>query len=434
MRTVKKINLKPSHELKNKLLSWAQQFEEVVWLDSNSGVNQKNLNYTSFDCILAVDALTSIKTDFHEAFDKLEEYHKHAADWVFGYLTYDLKNAVTDLSSNNVDGSKFPELYFFQPKKIILLKGQTLELHYLHFVADEIEDDLNSIFKNKTPKQTKEIPKPVIEARTSKKAYIDKVKEMQHHIQQGDIYEANFCMEFFAEQATIEPLHTFLKLNSISEAPFACFLKLESNYLLSASPERYLKKEGNKIISQPIKGTAPRSQNQELDTQLAATLKSDEKERSENIMITDLVRNDLSRTAKRGSVYVEELCGLYTFKQVHQLISTIISEVETETTITDVLKTTFPMGSMTGAPKESALKIIEKLEDNKRGLYSGSVGYISPQGDADFNVVIRSILFNETLKYLSFSVGSAITFKSDPEKEYEECILKSKAMRQVLES
>lgn len=434
MRTVKKIKLISSSELKIKLLCWAQQFEEVVWLDSNSDANQKNLNYSSFDHILAVDALTSIKTDFQEAFVKLAEYQKHTADWIFGYLTYDLKNAGTDLTSNNADGAKFSELYFFQPKKIFFLKGQILELHYLHFVADEIDDDIHSILNDNTHKNTKDIPKPNIEARTSKNAYIDKVKEMQHHIQRGDIYEANFCMEFFAEHATIDPLKTFLNLNSISEAPFACFLKLESNYLLSASPERYLKKEGKKIISQPIKGTAPRSQNQELDTQLSANLQSDKKERSENIMITDLVRNDLSRTAKRGSVRVEELCGLYTFKQVHQLISTIISEVETSTLITDVLKTTFPMGSMTGAPKESALKIIEKLEDSKRGLYSGTMGYISPQGDADFNVVIRSILYNETLKYLSFSVGSAITFKSDPEKEYEECILKSKAMRQVLES
>ncbi|MEX2349755.1 MAG: anthranilate synthase component I family protein, partial [Flavobacteriaceae bacterium] len=220
--------------------------------------------------------------------------------------------------------------------------------------------------------------------------------------------------------------------NTISAPPFAAFVKMEGYYALSASPERYLKKEKLKIISQPIKGTARRSAIQEEDMQLSETLKADPKERSENIMITDLVRNDLSRTAAKGSVEVEELCGLYTFKQVHQLITTITSTVSEETTITDVLKTTFPMGSMTGAPKTSAMKIIEDLEETKRGLYSGSVGYVSPEGDADFNVIIRSILYNETNKYLSFSVGSAITSLSQPEKEYEECLLKAKAMREVL--
>lgn len=434
MRTVKKINLNTSPELKLKLLHWAQQFEEVVWLDSNSGVNKKHLKYSSYDLVLAVDALTSIKTDYHEAFDALEEYQKHTADWIFGYLTYDLKNAVSELKSNNADGLKFPELYFFQPKKLFFLKGKQLELHYLQFVEDELDFDIKSILNTNTAKSKGVISNPVIKSKVSKSDYLDKVRQMQYHIKQGNIYEANLCMEFYAKEAIIDPLQTYLKLNSISETPFACFLKLESNYLLSASPERYLKKEGQKIISQPIKGTASRSQDQKLDQQQAANLNKDVKERSENIMIADLVRNDLSRTAMRGSVQVEELCGLYSFKQVHQLISTVISKVEIKTPVTDVLKTTFPMGSMTGAPKESAMEIIETLEESKRGLYSGSVGYISPEGDADFNVVIRSILYNEALKYVSFSVGSAITFKSIPEKEYDECLLKSKAMREVLEN
>jgi para-aminobenzoate synthetase component I len=145
-----------------------------------------------------------------------------------------------------------------------------------------------------------------------------------------------------------------------------------------------------------------------------------------------LVRNDLSKTAQKSSVEVKELCGIYSFLQVHQMISTVTSKMDSKYAPVDALSTTFPMGSMTGAPKYAAMKIIEELEETKRGLYSGAVGYFTPNGDFDFNVVIRSILYNEENKYVSFSVGSAITSLSIPEKEYEECLLKAKAMYNVL--
>ena len=203
---------------------------------------------------------------------------------------------------------------------------------------------------------------------------------------------------------------------------------------MSATTERYIKKHGNTVISQPIKGTARRSDNKKEDLYLADALSKDEKERSENIMIVDLVRNDLSCTATKGSVRVDELCKVYSFLQVHQMISTISSTISEETNPVDVLKQHFPMGSMTGAPKISAMKIIEDLEETKRGLYSGSVGYFTPKGDFDFNVIIRSILYNESKKYISYSVGGAITAMSNPLKEYEECLIKAKAMREVLEN
>ncbi|MCR9182275.1 MAG: aminodeoxychorismate synthase component I [Flavobacteriaceae bacterium] len=432
MRKIKEILLENPADFKRKLLSWAQQFDELVCLDSNPEFNRVNQLYSSFDFILAAEALTAIKTDFQNAFDKLEEYKNTTNDWIFGYLTYDLKNDVEDVTSTNPDCVLFPDLYFFQPKKLFFINKNKLEMHYLHFVADEMEEDVNAILNVQASSESVKSNHPKIQARLSKQVYIEKVKQMLHHIQMGDIYEANFCQEFYAEDVSINPLQTFEKLNDISSPPFAAFVKLEEHFLLSASPERYLKKEGTKIISQPIKGTARRSQNKEEDLKLAIALQTEEKERSENIMITDLVRNDLSRTATRGSVKVEELCGLYSFKQVHQLISTVVSEVAETTSIVDVLKTTFPMGSMTGAPKVSAMKIIEELEETKRGLYSGAVGYISPQGNADFNVVIRSILYNRQTDYLSFSVGSAITTKSIPENEYEECLLKAKAIMEVL--
>ena len=252
------------------------------------------------------------------------------------------------------------------------------------------------------------------------------------HIHRGDIYEANFCMEFFSENTTINPLEIFQKLNEISKPPLAVYFKNNKQFLLSASPERYLKKVGEQLISQPIKGTAKRFIDLIEDEKSKNKLSQDPKERAENIMITDLVRNDLSKTAQKGSVKVEELCGIYSFEQVHQMISTITSKLDTQYSAVEAIKTTFPMGSMTGTPKVSVMNIIEELEETKRGLYSGAVGYFTPTSDFDFNVVIRSILYNQEKEYVSFSVGSAITSGSIPENEYEECLLKAKAMLEVL--
>jgi para-aminobenzoate synthetase component I len=429
LRTHQKHLIKDIQKFKEQLLLWAQQFDEVVWLDSND----YHQNYESYDAILAVDAFTSIKTDSYQAFEDLKSYQTLTNDWIFGYLTYDLKNDLEDLTSQNIDGLEFPELYFLQPKKLFLIKGDGVEIQYLRMVDDEIESDLKAIESIINTNETIE-HSIKIKLRIHKDDYFKKVNKMLAHIHRGDVYEANFCQEFYAEDTVINPLETYHKLNEISKAPFATFFKLYDKFLLSASPERYLKKSGNTIISQPIKGTAKRSKNKTEDAQLKTELENNTKERSENIMIVDLVRNDLSQTAIKGSVKVEELCKVYTFNQVHQMISTITSQIETTTHPIEVIKTTFPMGSMTGAPKISAMNIIEQLEETKRGLYSGAVGYFSPTGDFDFNVIIRSILYNATNKYVSYSVGSAITAKSDPQSEYEECLIKAKAMCEVLEN
>ena len=412
---------------KKQLLYWSQQFREIIYLDSNDYPQV----YSSYDCIVAVDAFTSIKTDFHNAFEDLKQYQQSSKDWLFGYLSYDLKNNTEPLLSNNFDGLDFPDLFFFQPKKLFLLKGNQLEVKYLNFCDDEVEADFDEIVKISNLENSKE-ERVIIQQRISKKEYISKVSKALKQIHRGDIYELNFCMEFFAENATIDPFAKFSLLNQISQPPFATFFKNNKHFLLSATPERYLRKDGERIISQPIKGTAKRFLDPVEDQNSRNQLALDPKERSENIMITDLVRNDLSKTAQKGSVEVTELCGIYSFLQVHQMITTITSKLENQYAAVDVIKTTFPMGSMTGAPKIAAMKIIEELEDTKRGLYSGAVGYFTPDGDFDFNVVIRSILYNQDKKYVSFSVGSAITSLSIPEKEYEECLLKAKAMREVL--
>ena len=208
--------------------------------------------------------------------------------------------------------------------------------------------------------------------------------------------------------------------------------KSNQNYLLCSSPERFLQKINDQIISQPIKGTRKRGKTAEEDNALIDQLRQSEKDKSENIMITDLVRNDLSKTARKASVKVEELCEIYSFDRVHQMISTISSKLDDKFNFVDVLKTTFPMGSMTGAPKLKSMELIEKYEVTKRSLFSGAFGYITPNADFDFNVVIRSILYNKVNESISVMVGGAITINSDAEDEYEESLVKGKAMIDVL--
>ena len=351
-------------------------------------------------------------------------------------MTYDLKNEIEKLSSNNFDNISMPLTHFFNPDFVFELNDSEVIIHYPSEIEEErinqLFDEINSIPINRD--QPNNHPtKPTIRQRVSKEEYLSTIEKIRHHIALGDIYEMNYCMEFFAEDFICDPYQIYSKLNQISPTPFSCFYKLDDKYLLCASPERFLMKKGTKIISQPIKGTIRRDLNDKNhDDLLKQQLFNDPKERSENVMIVDLVRNDLSRTAKKGSVKVEELFGIYSFNQVHQMISTVTSEVNKDIDFNDLIKTTFPMGSMTGAPKIRAMQLIEQYEKTKRGLYSGSVGYISPDNNFDFNVVIRSILYNESSKYLSFMVGSAITFDSVPEKEYEECLLKAKAIIEVL--
>jgi len=435
-RTSIQFQIEDISEFKKQLLIWAQQFEIAVWLDSNN-YDQK---YSNFDAVLAVDAVSKIETSHKNAFSQLKKYQSEVNDFIFGYLSYDLKNDIENLTSSNFDGLHFPDLFFFQPKKLVVISGNMVEIKYISAFEHEIENDLEKINQTPTSVTLSKVEEQKLKAKNQiriklqihKDDYYKKLNTLLGHIHRGDIYEANFCQEFYSENSEINPVEVYQNLNEISKPPFATFLKINDNYLLSASPERYLKKEGEHLISQPIKGTEKRATTKKADKKLIAALEQNPKERSENIMIVDLVRNDFSRFAVKGSVKVDELCKVYTFKQVHHLISTVSCTIKNDIHPVDILKNTFPMGSMTGAPKISAMKIIENLEETKRGLYSGAVGYFTPNGDFDFNVIIRSILYNATKKYVSYSVGGAITSQSIPEKEYEECLLKAKAMKHVL--
>ncbi|MES2591432.1 MAG: anthranilate synthase component I family protein [Bacteroidota bacterium] len=420
-------------------------FERICVFDSNAQANKNQ--HTQNDKTIAIGATQELTIkNSQNALEELQEFYDKKKGWLFGYLTYDLKNQTEQLSSENDDGLQFPLLHFFIPKIVIQIKKNSAIIFYDDDVITKEEADniYNLCSTPPTPLSMGEshVPAPfkneqqkiIIKSKISKPDYINAVNQLKQHIHKGNIYEVNFCQEYFAENTTINTAAIYTKLNTISQAPFSAYCKFGSQYVMCASPERFLQKRANHLISQPIKGTAKRSANSEEDEQLKQELKNNPKEQSENVMIVDLVRNDLSRIAKRGSVNVDELFGIYSFKQVHQMISTISCDLKEDVSFTEIIRNTFPMGSMTGAPKISAMKLIEKFESTKRGLYSGAIGYIDPNGDFDFNVVIRSILYNEDNKYVSFMVGSAITDKSVAENEYDECLLKAKAMFEVLEN
>jgi para-aminobenzoate synthetase component I len=333
-------------------------------------------------------------------------------------IGYDLKNQFENLSSLNEDRLNFPEEFGFIPSGEFKIEA----------VLPPSEETLKPWLE--------EIPgsgeKFNVQCKVRMKDYIRNVLEIKKHIQRGDIYEMNYCIEFFAEEALVSPYKLFLKLYDRTQAPFSSFMRYGDHYIISASPERFLKREGNKLISQPIKGTAPRSTDGAKDKLLKSALQNSLKEQTENVMIVDLVRNDLSRIAVKGSVRVEELFGVYSFNTVHQMISTITAELPRQIFLQDILRASFPMGSMTGAPKVRAMELIEEFETTKRGVYSGAMGILEANGDFDLSVVIRTILYNSKSKYLSFMAGSAITASSDPEQEYAECLLKARAMIEAL--
>ncbi|MCU4175006.1 anthranilate synthase component I family protein [Carboxylicivirga sp. N1Y90] len=380
-----------------------------------------------YDFVAGIQSIGDCTNDLTQ----VQLFHKQCKDWLLGFLSYDVKNQLEDLSSNNLDRVEMPDLYFFRPRYLFLKDGDKWQVGYLDEYDDiesiqEFIDDLINCEESE-----EEYGEVKLNHQVSHHDYLKAIEKVQWHIQRGDIYELNYCMEFFVNDINITPQCIYQRLKEISPTPFSAFVKYHDKFLMGASPERYMKKDGRKIISQPIKGTSSRDNNPFIDKANKDYLINSEKERAENIMITDLVRNDLSRVAKRGSVQVDELCGVYSFKQVHQMISTVSAELKDDATWMDAIKTSFPMGSMTGAPKVSAMKLIEEYEQSKRGLYSGTVGYITPEGDFDFNVVIRSVLYNRKKRYMSFMVGGAITNKSDAQKEYEECLLKASAIMKV---
>jgi para-aminobenzoate synthetase component 1 len=434
MRQSKHLHIEDIEAFKRQLTEWAREESSFILLDSDEfpreAPNKKDYHY---DFIAAFGCLDSVSGNENNGFDVLEEFLNQKSDWVFGYLSYDLKNGLENLDSSHPDHLDFPALYFFQPEFVFLSEQGKIQVQTIsEYTSNQRREEiLEAILTKPISGDNKDSHTSInIQRRFSKEEYLKTVNTLQKHIRRGDIYEVNFCQEFYSNQS-IDPYHTYNKLSKISPAPFGCFFKKNDQYLLSSSPERFMRKQGNTVISQPIKGTRPRGRTKNEDQRLRDELFHDRKERAENVMIVDLVRNDLSRTALQDSVKVKELYGIYSFEQVHQMISTISCEID-DGDYLKCIKNCFPMGSMTGAPKIRAMELIEQYENTRRGLYSGAVGYFSPEKNFDFNVVIRSILYNSLKKYVSFSVGGAITYLSDPSSEYEECLVKADGMRKVL--
>lgn len=431
MRTFYPFPIEDINVFKLQLLEFSKFVSHFCYLDSN---NYPDYPHSTFGSFFAIDAIDTIAVN-HNCLEQFEAFQNKNQDWMFGFLNYDLKNEIepgifSDSKYPKKDKIHNPLLHFFVPKFLIKIENESVE------IGINREEDLNDFIRllPKTISNMEQVKPtlPVIQNRISKEEYILAVEKIKQHIQRGDIYEMNFCQEFFTENSPIDPVVIFKKLNLVSKAPFTSFFKNKHSYLMCASPERFLKRWNNQLISQPIKGTRKRIKDAVLDNLIKEELFHDEKERSENVMIVDLVRNDFSKIAIKNSVAVEELFGIYTFEQVHQMISTITCTINPEITFFEIIKAVFPMGSMTGAPKISAMQLIDTFEQTQRGLYSGAVGYITPKGNFDFNVVIRSIIYNEDNECISIQAGSAITTGSNASHEYDECLLKANAMLKAI--
>ncbi|CAN5387663.1 anthranilate synthase component I family protein [soil metagenome] len=412
---------------KQQALSWANSHSHVAYLDNNAYPDYPG---ASFECIIGIGVRSNLQCNVGDAFRKLHQYQQQTQDWLFGYLGYDLKNEIEALESNLPDGTGFPDLYFFQPEHLITVQ---LDGNITIESATELpEDILSQVEATTIPHYVQQ--SVAMKPRMSKEQYLHTIQQLREHISAGDVYEINYCQEFYAEGVNINPLLVFAKLNQLSQAPFSCYLKLEEKYLLCASPERFMRKQGDLVSSMPIKGTTRRGKDAVEDEALKHELRLNIKEQAENVMIVDLVRNDLTRSCIPGTIQVDELFGIKTFPKVHHMVSTVSGQLRADVAGIAAIRNAFPMGSMTGAPKVRVMQLTEQYEHSKRGIYSGAAGYFTPNGDFDLNVVIRSLVYNQASQYLSYHVGGAITWDSVPELEYEECLLKAATIEAVLEA
>ncbi|GAB3017412.1 anthranilate synthase component I family protein [Niabella terrae] len=401
-------------------MNWLRRFDTFSFLDS--------AGYTvgSGELLAGAGVKRCFRSGATDALEGLQSFIDQQPSWLFGHLSYDLHTTDKPFGPMHRDQTGFEHLLFFEPEVLLELAEDRLRIS-----AADPQNVYEQILASNCSSQPP-VWKTEIKPRISRAAYLDIIARLQDHIRRGDCYEINFCQEFFAEADRVDPIYLYQELTRISPNPFSGLYRNGDSWLVCASPERFLKKTGDRIISQPIKGTLSRLDPQADPAQEQQLLLQSAKDRAENVMVVDLVRNDLSRVCVEGSVAVEELYGIYSFPQVHQMISTVAGRLKPGTRLADTLQACFPMGSMTGAPKVSVMRLIREYERSNRGLFSGTIGYIRPDGDYDFNVVIRSIFYEAANRYLSFQTGGGITIYSDPAAEWEECRLKARAIREVL--
>lgn len=349
-------------------------------------------------------------------------------DWVFGHRCYDPGPDVPNRLPIKPDG--LPMEQWWIPRVVVEWREDTVLVHALASDETNARDLASRLFPRSYAYSS--LPPIAWRSITDRRTYLDNAAILLRHIQRGDIYEVNYCTERRARVKGFDPFAAFAMIMDRSKAPFAAFSRSGLNYAMCASPERFLAFEGRKILGQPMKGTRPRSQDEKEDLHLAETLRTDAKERSENIMALDVMRNDLSRVAARDSVRVEELCAIRSYHAVHQMISTVSAELRKDLDPMDALHAAFPMASMTGAPKIRAMQLIQEVEEDPRGLFSGTLGFFAPDGTGDLNVVIRTLLFDAANDALSLTTGSALTATCDPKMEWEECELKAASIMNAL--
>ncbi len=416
MQIKKKFHIEDLGSFRKKALKWGCKKSHCCYLNGNNNV----YSYESFPEILAVGC----KREFHphkENFTDFFNVISLSKQWAFGFLGY---------NSNEVKIKQGPFLngLFFVPSTLITFLKDNI-------ISIETDQDTDSILR--------EIEDTLIESsklkgnfspEITKNEYLEKIRILKSHLQRGDIYQINYCIKFLSDGIFTDPHLIYEQLNLVSLMPFSGFFKARAHCIVSASPERFLKKINKKIISQPMKGTSPAFSDGEENLKSIYHLTHSEKERAENIMIVDLVRNDLSTFCQEGSVKVEKLCDLYSFHNVHQMVSTVSGRIAEQVTAGEILEKTFPMGSMTGAPKIRAMQLIEELEISSRGPFSGTMGYMDPKGNFDLNVLIRSLFYNTQTGHGFYSAGSGVTVLSDPEKEYDECMLKGETMKNIFKS
>ncbi len=427
------LNILETNSLINYILQEVNRHEHAILLHTGSfqvpGPSQ-------FEAISGWNALDLLDIEVNSTLDQINEFKdKHQGKWIFIHIAYDLKNSIEKrLKSEHQDPIGFPLMTLFVPEFVGIIKGGKSKLVQQHLTKNtitEIPIPETNLIENANVKTSK-IILTFQDDFIFEEKYTAALNRIHQHLQQGDIYEINYCLPFQGSGKINDPAEFWWAMQKQNQAPFSALYRHKDSWLMCCSPERFICKENDKIISQPIKGTSKRDQDPNLDILLKTQLQNNKKEQAENVMIVDLVRNDLGKIARTGSVQVDELFGAYSLKSVHQLISTVSATLKNSSSFSAILKACFPMGSMTGAPKIRAMEIIEELEFFKRGLYSGSVGYISPEGNFDFNVVIRSILYNSSNDIFLYPAGGAITANSSIEKEFEECLLKAQSMKTAL--
>jgi para-aminobenzoate synthetase component 1 len=398
----------------------------LYWLAYQSVFTYLHSGLTGFqgDYAFIVGVCTASKPRFYS----LEEAFKHNG-WLFGYLSYEYKNELEPiLHSGHQPTIVTPTTAFFEADIVIFRKKNNPYYEIIAEHPDQIAREINNM-RVKTAK--KSFKTDDFRSKFNKKSYIQTIKHLQEHIREGDVYEINLTQEFSAHFSTPLNANIVENLWENNPVPMASWLRMNDLMILSTSPERFLQKNEDLLRSEPIKGTVKRKKILYQDD-LQKKLLQTEKFQAENVMIVDLVRNDLNRVCLPGTVHVPKLFRVDTYRHLHHLTSEITGTLSPLSNGLQAIKACFPAGSMTGAPKIRAMQLIDTYEPTARGIYSGAIGYLDPQKNFDFNVVIRTLVANLSSQIMSYHVGGAITIDSDPLAEYEESLLKARFVNGLL--